>query len=234
MTPCRLGGPKCFKAMDKIKSGPQVGRLATSPLPSGASPMLRSGGQNQTCPTCGRIGYITPAVWGVPNASEPGTKPEGALMCADPCHLGGHQRFRAGDEIRSGAHVGGFTASPLPSGGSPMLECGGQNQKWRHLGGFTTSPLPSWESPTLQSGVQNQQGPRCGRIGYIIPPMWGVPNVLERGTKLEVARNWADWLHHPCRGGGHQRFEAGHKMGNGPQVTGLATSRLTTRGSPTL
>ena len=41
------GGPHCFRAGDTIKSGPQVGGLATSPLGSGGSPMLQSGGQNQ-------------------------------------------------------------------------------------------------------------------------------------------------------------------------------------------
>ena len=34
------GGPQCFKAGDKIRSGPQMGRSATSPLPSGGCPTL--------------------------------------------------------------------------------------------------------------------------------------------------------------------------------------------------
>ena len=33
--PCQLGGPQRFKAWDKVSAGPQVGRLATSPMPSG-------------------------------------------------------------------------------------------------------------------------------------------------------------------------------------------------------
>ena len=111
--PCCLGGPHRFKAGGKIRTGPQMGVFATSPLPSrgareaskhgttsevahkwadgGAqrlkegdkirsgpqeadwlhrrrrpnwSPTLQSRGQNQNWPINGRIGYITPAVWG--------------------------------------------------------------------------------------------------------------------------------------------------------------------------
>ena len=35
-------------------------------------PTLQSGGENHQCPTSGRYGYITSAVWRVPNASERG------------------------------------------------------------------------------------------------------------------------------------------------------------------
>ena len=89
-------------------------------LPSGGSPMLSSGGQNQKwlphpgllgaqkrvellCKPCVRVGtqqrgqnqkwptsgfsgYITPTLWGVPDASERGTKSE---MAASSCLLGG-------------------------------------------------------------------------------------------------------------------------------------------------
>ena len=37
---------------------------------------LCAGGQNQKWPTSGPSGYITPAVWGSPDASEWGTKSE--------------------------------------------------------------------------------------------------------------------------------------------------------------
>ena len=66
--PCRLGGPQCFTAGDKIKSGPQVGGLATPPIPSCGSPVLWSMGQTEKRPTSGRIG--TPAIKGVPNVSQ--------------------------------------------------------------------------------------------------------------------------------------------------------------------
>ena len=62
--PCHLGGLEGFIAKDKIKSGPKISRLATSPLPSRGSPLLQTGSPNQKWPTCVRIGYITPAVCG--------------------------------------------------------------------------------------------------------------------------------------------------------------------------
>ena len=57
-----------------IKSGPEVGLMATSPVPSKGSLGLQTWGQNQKCPTSGPSGYITPAISGVPNASEWGIK----------------------------------------------------------------------------------------------------------------------------------------------------------------
>ena len=59
-----------------IRSGPLVGKMATSPLPSRGSPLLQSGGQNQKWPTCGQNGYVTPAVSGIPTASERAAKSE--------------------------------------------------------------------------------------------------------------------------------------------------------------
>ena len=67
--PCRLGDPHRFRAGGKVRSGPLVGKVATSPLPSRGSPPLNSGGQNQMWPICGQSGYVTPAVSGMPTAS---------------------------------------------------------------------------------------------------------------------------------------------------------------------
>ena len=47
-----------------------MGKVATSPLSPAGSPQLQSGGQNEKWPTSGQGGYITPAAWGVPPASE--------------------------------------------------------------------------------------------------------------------------------------------------------------------
>ena len=57
--PYRLGSPHRFTAGGRIKSGPQVGNVATQPLPLGESPPLQSGGQNQKRPTSGQGDYIT-------------------------------------------------------------------------------------------------------------------------------------------------------------------------------
>ena len=108
--PCRLGDPHRFRAGDKIRGGPQVGKVATYSLPLGGSPPLQSGGQNQKWLTSGQGGYITPAAWGIPTDSERWTKSEVAHLWArwlrNPCRQGDPLRFRAGDKIRSGPQVG--------------------------------------------------------------------------------------------------------------------------------
>ena len=102
---CNL--PLSIALNTKIRSGPQVGKLATSPLPYRGAPPLQSGGQNQKWPTSGQIGYLTPAVSGSPTASERGAKSEVAHKWANwlphPCRIGEPHRLRAGGKIRNGA-----------------------------------------------------------------------------------------------------------------------------------
>ena len=252
--PCRIGDPHRFRAGGKIRSGPQVGKMATSPLPYRGSPPLQSGGQNQKWPTSGQSGYLTPAVSGIPTASERGAKSEVAHKWAKwlphPCRIGDPHRFRAGGKIRSGPQVGKVATSPLPYRGSPPLQSGGQNQKWPtsrqsgYLGGkirsgpqvgkVAGSPLPYRGSPPLQSGGQNQKWPTSGQSGYLTPAVSGIPTASERGAKSEVAPKWAKWLPHPCRIRDPHRFKAGGKNKSGPQVGKMATSPLPYRGSPPL
>ena len=208
--PCRLGDPHRFGAGGKIRSGPQVGKVATSPLPYRGSPPLRSGGQKQKRPTCGQSGYVTPAVSGIPTASKRGAKTEAAHLWTKwlrhPCRIGDPHRFRAGGKNRSGPLVDKVATSPLPYRGSPPLQSGGQNQTW----------------------------PTCGQSGYVTPAVSGIPTASERGAKLEVAHLWAKWLCHPCRLGDPHRRRAGGKIRSGPQVGKVATSPLPSRGSPAL
>ena len=253
--PCRIGDPHRFRAGGKIRSGPQVGKMATSPLPYRGSPPLQSGGQNQKWPTSGQSGYLTPAVSGIPTASERGAKSEVAHKWAKwlphPCRIGDPHRFKAGGKIRNGPQVGKMATSPLPYRGSPPLQSGGQNQKWPTSGqsGYLTrgkmrsgpqvgkvaiSPLPYRGSPPLQSGGQNQKWPTNGQNGYLTPAVSGIPTASERGAKSEVAHKWAKWLPHPCRIGDPHRFRAGGKIRSGPQVGKVATSPLPYRGSPPL
>ena len=206
--PCRIGDPHCFRAGGKIRSGPLVGKVASSPLPYRGSRPLQSGGQNRKWPTCGRNGYL-PAVSGSPTAAERGSKSEVAHKWANwlphPCRIGDPQCFRAGGKIRSGPLVGKVATSPLPYRGSPPLQSRGQNRKW----------------------------PTCGRNGYL-PAISGSPIAAERGAKSEVAHKWANWLPHPCRIGDPHCFRAGGKIRSGPLVGKLATSPLPYRGSPPL
>ena len=208
--PCRIGDPHRFRARSKIRSGPQVGKVATSPLPYRESPPLQSGGQNQKWPTSGQNGFLTLAVSGIPTASERGAKSEVAHKWAKwlphPCRIGDPHRFGAGGKIRSGPQVGKVATSPLPYWGSPPLQSGGQNQKW----------------------------PTSGESGYLTPAVSGFPTASERGAKSEVAHKWAKWLPHPCRIGSPDRFRARGKIRSGPQVGKVATSPLPYRGSPPL
>ena len=94
----------------------------------------RAGGKIRSRPQEGQIGYLTPAVSGIPAASERGAKSEvvhkGANWLPHPCRMGDPHRFRAGGKIRSRPQVGKLATSPLPYRGSPPLHSGGQNQKW--------------------------------------------------------------------------------------------------------
>ena len=237
--PCRIGDPDRFRAGGKITTGPQVGKMATSPLPYWGSPPLQSEGQNQKWPTSGQSGYLTPAVLGIPTASEQGAKSEVAHKWArwlhHHCRIGDPDRFRAGGKIRSGPQVGKMATSALPYRGSPTLQSEGQNHKW----------------------------PTSGQSGYLTPAVSGIPTASEREAKSEVAHKWAKWLPqplpyrgspplqsggqnqkwptsgqngylNPCRIGDPDRFRAGGKIRSGPQVGKVATSPLPYRGSPPL
>ena len=190
VTPAVSGIPTAAERGREIRSGPLVGKVATSPLPSRGSPPLQSGGQNQKWPTCGQSGYVTPAVSGIPTALERGAKSEVAHLWArwlcHPCRLGDPHRCRAGGKIRSGPLVGKVATSPLPSRGFPPLQSGGENQKW----------------------------PTCGQGGYVTPAVSGIPTAAERAAKSEMAHLWARWLRHPCRLGDPHRC----KIRNGPLV----------------
>ena len=236
--PCRIGEPHRFRAGGKIRSGPQVGKLATSPLPYRGAPPPQSGGQNQKWPTSGQIGYLTPAVPGSPTASERGAKSEVAHKWANwlphPCRIGEPHRLRAGGKIRSGPQVGKLATSPLPYRGAPPPQSGGQNQKWPTSGqiGYLTPAVRG--APPPQSGGQNQKWPTSGQIGYLTPAVSGSPTASKRGAKSEVAHKWANWLAHPCRIGEPHRLRAGGKIRSGPQVGKLATSPLPYLGAPPL
>ena len=239
VTPAVSGIPNAAERGGGIRSGPVVGKMATSPLPSRGFPPLQSGGQNQKWPTSGQNGYVTPAVSGIPTASERGAKSEVAHLWAKwlrhPCRLGDPHRFRAGGKGRSGPQVGKMAMSPLPSRGSPPLQSGsGKIRSGPLVGKMATSPLPSRGSPPLQSGGQNQKGPTSVQNGYVTHAVSGIPTASERGAKSEVAHLWAKWLRHPCPLGDPHRCRARGKIRSGPLVGKMATSPLPSRGSPPL
>ena len=157
--PCRLGDPHCFRAGGKIRSGPLVGKVAMSPLPSRGSPLLQSGGQNQKWPTSGQSGYVTPAVSGIPTASKRGGGGGGNHKWPTCGHSGyvtpavsgiPTASERGGGGIKSGPQVGKVATSPLLSRGAPPLQSrGGGIRNGPLVGNVATSPLPSRGSPPL-------------------------------------------------------------------------------------
>ena len=108
--PCRLGDPHRFKAGGKSEVALKWAKRIHHPCRLGDPHRCRAGGGNQKWPTSGQSGYVTPAVSGIPTASERGAKSEVAHKWAkwlrDPCRLWDPHRCRAGKKIRSGPQVG--------------------------------------------------------------------------------------------------------------------------------
>ena len=161
--PCRIGEPHRCRSGAESEVAHKWANWLPHPCRIGDSLRFRAGGQNQKWPTSGQIGYLTPAVSGIPTAAERGAKSEVAHKWAKwlphPCRIGEPHRCRAGDRIRSGPQVGEVATSPLPYRGAPPLQSGGQNQKW----------------------------PTSGQIGYLTPAVSGIPTAAERGAESEVA-----------------------------------------------
>ena len=201
ITPAGLGDSHRFRAEGRIRSGPQVGKVATSPLPPRGSPPLQSGGQNQKWPTSGQGSYITLAAFGDPHRFRAGGQNQkwatsGQGGCITPAASGDSHRFRAEGKIRSGPQVGKVATSPLPPRGSPPLQSGGQNQKWPTSGEGSYITLAAFGDPhRFRAGGQNQKWPTSGQGGYITPAASGDPH----------------------------RFRAGGKTRSGPQVGKAAT-----------
>ena len=236
--PCRIGDPNRCRAGGKIRSGPQVGKLATSPLPYRGAPPLENGGQNQKWPTSGQIGYLTHAVSGSPTASQRGAKSEVAHKWANwlphPCRIGDPHRFGAGAKSEGAHKWANWLPHPCRIGEPHRLRAGGKVRSGPQMGKLATSPMPYRGTPRLHSGGQYQTWPASGQIGYVTPAVSGIPTASERGAQSEVAHKWANWLPHPCRIGEPHRLRAGGKIRSGPQVGKLGTSPLLYRGSPPL
>ena len=109
----------------KIRGGPQVGKVATSPLPYRVSPPMQSGGQNEKWPTPGQNGYPTPAVSGIPTASERGAKSDVAHKWAK------------------------WLPHPCRIGDPHHCRARGKNRSGPQVGKVASSPLPYRGSPPL-------------------------------------------------------------------------------------
>ena len=177
-TPAFSGVPK---QGDKVKGGPQVGRIATSPLRSRGSPNKgtkskvghkwarllhhpcvlggpQTRGQSQRCPTSGQNCYITPAFSGVP---------------------------KQGDKVKGGPKVGRIAISPLAT--APLRSRRSANKgtkskvphKWAEL----LHHLCDLGGP--QTRGQSQRCPTNGQNCNITPAFSGIP---KQGDKVNGAR----------------------------------------------
>ena len=196
---CRLGGPLRFRsggqnqkwptsgqggyivpprgspplqAGGKIRSGPQMGPWLHNPCRLGGPHRFRAGGR--ILAHKGQGGYITPAAYGVPTASERGAESEVARKWArwlhNPCRLGGPLRFRAGGRNQKLARKWArWLHNPCHLGGPLRFGAGGRIRSGPQVGKVATQPLPPRGSPPLQSGGQNQKWPTSGQGGYITP-----------------------------------------------------------------
>ena len=135
-------GPQHLRGGYEINSGPQMGGLATEPMQSRESPHLHIGGQNRKWPTGGRIGYVTPAIWGRGTKSQVSRKWTDSLC--NPCPLGSTQHSIRANTVGSGPQVRRLATYHLLSRGSPRLQSARRTQKW----------------------------PTCGRSGDVTPAVW--------------------------------------------------------------
>ena len=171
-------------------------RWLHNPYRLGGPHRFTAGGQNQKWPTSGQGGYITPAAWGVPTASE------------------------RGGRIRSGPQVGKVATEPLSPRGSPPLHNGGAESEVAHKWArWLHNPYRLGGPHRFRAGGQNQKWPTSGQGGYITPTAWGPhrptevahkwgPRRFSGGAESEVAHKCARWLHNPCRLGGPHLFRA--------------------------
>ena len=200
--PCRIGEPHRFRAGGKIRSGPQVGKVATSPLPyRGAPPLqsevgklatsplpyrgappLQSGGQNQKWPTSGQSGYLTPAVSGSPTASERGAKSEVAHLWANwlphPCRIGEPLRFRAGKWPTSG-QIGYLT--PAVSGSPTASKRGAESEVAHKWAKWLPHPCRIGEPHRCRAGGKIRSGPLVGKVATSPLPYRGAPPLQSGG-----------------------------------------------------
>ena len=177
------------KKGDKVKSGPQVGGSATSPLRSRAFPYGR--GRKQKWPTKGRKCYIIPTFSGVP---KQGGKAKGGPQLGGGATSPVRSRTE-GERNKSGRQVGGSATSPLRSLGSRSE--GDGNKSGPQVGGSATSPMRSRAVP--KQGDKVKCGPQVGTTATSPLISRESPN---KGTKSKVAHKWAEVLRHPCGIGG--------------------------------
>ena len=155
ITPAASGYPHRFRAWGKIRSGPQVGKVATSPLPPRGDPhRFRARGKIRSGPQVGKVATSPLPPRGIPTASERGAKSEVAHKWASWLH------------------------NPCRLGVSPSLQSRGQNQKWptSGQGGYITHAA-SGDPHRFRAGGKIRSGPQVGKVATSPVPPRGSPRL---------------------------------------------------------
>ena len=153
-----LEGFHTLRNGNKMRSGPQVGRLGTSPLRVGGPQRFKAGGKISSGPQVGRL-TTSHLLSGVPNASQRGDKlssgPQVGRLATSllPSRVVS-KCFKAGDKIISGPQVARLAKFPLPYW-VPALQSGGQKSVISHQwADWLHHPCHLGGSPTLQTRGQ--------------------------------------------------------------------------------
>ena len=163
-----------------------MAKMATSALPYGGSPPLQSGEQNQKWPTSEQNGYLTPAVSGIPTASERGAKSEVAhkwtKWLPHPCRIGDPHRCRAGGKNRSGPQVSKVATSPLPYRGSPTAaERGAKSEMAHKRAKWVPPPCRISDPHRCRAGGKIRSGPQLSKVATSLLPYRGSPPLQSGG-----------------------------------------------------
>ena len=164
--PCRLGGggsPPLHNTGAESEVAHKWARQIHNPYRLGGSPLLQSGGQNHRWPTDGQGGYITPAAWGVPTASQRGAESRVAQKWArwlhNPCRQGGEgvpTPSERGAESEVAHKWARWLHSPCRLGVPTALERGAESQvghKWAR-----------WLHNPCRQGEKIRSGPQVGKV----------------------------------------------------------------------
>ena len=142
----------------------------------------------------GRIGYVTPAVWGVPNASARGTKSEVAHKGA----YGYSTRAVWGHKRRVWLPYP-WAKAPLLSRGSPIIESKEKRRSGPELGGFCY--IARAFMGVARASVQGKKSEVAHNKEDFLrhPYPLGRAQRLSAGDKVGSGPQGSIWLRHPCR-----------------------------------
>ena len=176
--PCRLRATKCFRAGDKITTGPQVELLATQPLPT--SDASHHGTKSEAAHKWAKWLH-NPCRPRVPQHFTAGTKSQVAHKWVEwihnPCRLGNPKRVRAGP-------LGGLGGYITPTAwGVPDASQWRTKSEWATRGqsGYINATVRG--SPKLQSGGTKSEVAQNAGEWLHSPCRRGVLTASQRETK---------------------------------------------------